>query len=176
MKVRTLSATSWSAMIQSAPEAVSLPRISLLWSWGVPGRRVTLALMVPILIIHHSGTLGRIQTAFLTPRPEIALAAFWLARLRSWKDSLRSSSGWRGLTYHRAVLSLHNISNVSFFIFSLGRTLPIMIPSYPSLPANLSMTSRLKFQYSGISQVKFFTTSSYWKSFPASLENMRRNN
>ena len=74
--MNTFSATSWSAMIQSAPEAVSLPRMSLLWSCVVPGSRVTLALMVPMLMIHHSGTLGRIQTAFFTPRLEMALAAF----------------------------------------------------------------------------------------------------
>ena len=110
LRVLTFSATRGSAMIQSALEAVSRPRMSLLWSCVVPGSRVTLALMVPILIIHHSGTLGRIQTAFWTPRLETALAAFWLARLRSWNDSLRSSSEWSGLTYHRAVLSLHNIN------------------------------------------------------------------
>ena len=98
-------------MIQSAPEAVSLPRMSLLCSCVVPGSRVTLARMVPTLMIHHSGTLGRIQTAFLTPRLEMALAAFWLARLRSWNESLRSSSEWSGLTYHSAVLALNNINS-----------------------------------------------------------------
>ena len=66
-----------------------------------------------------------------------------------------------------SVPAQYQLSDLAHVMMSI-----IIIPSHPSLAANLSMTSRLKFQYSGISQVKFLITSSYWKSFPASLEHI----
>ena len=72
----TLAATSGLAMMQSAWEDVSLPRMSLVWSWVVPGSRVTAALMVARLMIHHSGTVGRRQATLVAPTSFNRLAAF----------------------------------------------------------------------------------------------------